>query len=652
MNRSFLQKIASILPLHGGRITRQEKLIGELTRNGHRLSTILDSVNDAIFIHDAETGAILDSNKTAQEMFQRSADEMRKTSIESLSVGIPPYTQAEADELLRRSRTEPLRFEWNARRKNGELFWIELNTRPVSMDTGDVVVITARDITQKKKESQELTEANEKLLKIFRGIPEILTVSTIEDGRFVDINDAFTNILGYTREEVIGRPVAEIGLWHPYWQREMLIRKFKEEGLLKNQEVTMRKRSGEIAQLLFSASCISVNGAPHLLGIGIDVTERKKIEESLSNIQKFESLGALAGGIAHDFNNLLGGLAVSLDLAKAESSASPDVIDRIDKAFGILEKATSLTQQLQTFGRTGELAKALLDLRPLLQQTADLVFSGSNIQAVPGLRSNLWLCEADASQISQALTNLLVNAREAMPSGGSVYVLADNIQLTDGAVPPLPAGDYVRISIRDEGTGIAPEDLKRIFEPFYSTKEAGSGLGLSVAYSIIRKHGGQITAQSTPGTGTLFQIYLPSSHVCVSPQIQPPPAVVRKGGRVLIMDDEEFLVEALAEMLSGMGFTPILASNGTEAVNALKASTSRQVKIDAAILDLTVRGDKGGKEALEELLKIDPTLKAVASSGYPNDPVMAEPLKYGFKGTLAKPYRVADLEKVLAEVLG
>jgi PAS domain S-box-containing protein len=384
----------------------------------------------------------------------------------------------------------------------------------------------------------------------------------------------------------------------------------------------------------------------------LDLTERKRLEGELLKMRKLESLGVLAGGIAHDFNNLLMGILGNLTLAR-------EALDDRAEAEGLLleaEQATlrtrQLTQQLLTFSKGGLPVKKVISVRAVVEEASRFALSGSSVRGEQTFASDLWPIEADAGQLGQVVHNLVLNAAQAMPQGGVIQVACDNVDLEAGRVVPLPAGRYVRIQVRDQGAGISPEHLPRIFDPYFTTKAGGHGLGLASVFSIAQKHGGHVTVSSTLGRGTVFEVYLPAAGGAPAP-VAPPPAPTRapvRRSRILVMDDEPPVRKVAAAMLARLGYDVESAAEGAAAIELARAAKEAGRPFDLVILDLTIQGGMGGVETLERLRERDPSVVAVAASGYSNDPVIARFREYGFAAALAKPFTVDDLARVVGAV--
>ena len=377
----------------------------------------------------------------------------------------------------------------------------------------------------------------------------------------------------------------------------------------------------------------------------VDITELKHAREEMHKSQKLESLGVLAGGIAHDFNNILTSILGNVSLARMQLHDTEKTAKRLIEAENAASRAKDLTQQLLTFARGGEPVKKVIEAGALLKEAAGFAIHGSTVRCEFALADGLWPVEVDEGQLSQVIHNLVINAVQAMPDGGTITIGAENLS-------SVPEGQRcVRIFVADNGTGITEQHLQRIFDPYFTTKQQGSGLGLATCYSIIKKHGGIITVESTLGKGSTFNLTLPASKLGREAQPEFKTDVAYGIGRVLVMDDEEPVRETLQAMLDELGYTAECTENGAEAVDLYRKRKEEGKPFAAVILDLTIPGGVGGKEAITTLLKIDPDVKAVVSSGYSTDPVMANYLEYGFSAVLTKPYLLQDMSRVFQELL-
>ncbi len=383
----------------------------------------------------------------------------------------------------------------------------------------------------------------------------------------------------------------------------------------------------------------------------IDITERKAMEEELFITRKLESVGLLAGGIAHDFNNLLSGILSNIELAKMLSIQENKVFERLEEAEQATLRAKNLTLQLLIFSKGGGPVKCTMDIGDLVTESVQFALRGADVKCEFSIQQDLWPVDADAGQLRQVVNNMIINADQAMPAGGSIKVVGENVELGASDVPPLEKGKYVKISIEDHGIGIAKEHLSKVFDPYFTTKQNGSGLGLATSYSIIKKHHGLISVTSELGGGATFTIYLPASEGTVLKKEVKKQELVKGTGRVLVMDDEGMILDASKKILTLLGYDVVLTQDGTNAIDAYQKAMASGKSFDLVIMDLTIPGGMGGKEAIAKLLEIDPNAKVIVSSGYSNDTVMEQFQKYGFKGILTKPYRIQDFSETVYRVI-
>ncbi|MHB9009020.1 MAG: hybrid sensor histidine kinase/response regulator [Limisphaerales bacterium] len=392
----------------------------------------------------------------------------------------------------------------------------------------------------------------------------------------------------------------------------------------------------------------------------MDITVRKQAEADRLILSKLESTGILAGGIAHDFNNLLAVILMNLELSQTlvpydEAPTDEELSHRLDAARQAAMLAVGLAQQLITFANGGAPLRKLTFLPRVIMESVRPALSGSRARCEYTLDENLWAADVDAGQIGEVIRNLAANAREAMPDGGVIQIQADNLVLGPESVMTLPAGEYVRVSVSDRGTGIPKELLAKIFDPYFSTKQRGErkgmGLGLTICHSIVQKHGGTILVKAEPGVGSTFEVYLPASRHAVDLRRARARKAAPSPGRILVMDDEEGVRIVVGATLQRMGHQVELAEEGQSAVEVYRRAREMGHPFDAVILDLTVRGGMGGREALQALRHLDPGVKAMVMSGYAHDPVVLEYQNHGFKGALAKPFDAEQLQECLAGVM-
>ena len=382
-----------------------------------------------------------------------------------------------------------------------------------------------------------------------------------------------------------------------------------------------------------------------------DITEQKRMQDELFKASKIESLGVFAGGIAHDFNNLLTAILGNISIARLNLDRENCNVEFLVEAEKASLRAKGLTEQLLTFSKGGAPIKTTVSLKAVIEETSSFVLSGSQLQCVCDISEDLWNADADRGQISQVIHNITLNARQAMRDAGTVRITAKNSAVTRYSGLPLEDGNFVKISIEDEGDGIPPEIVPKIFDPFFTTKIEGSGLGLAVTSSIIKKHGGCITVSSKQGKGTVFRFYLPASSGKVADENVEVGEEFFCNTTILLMDDDRVVLKVGENMLKRLGCSVITSSDGEKAIDIYRKHKEGGRPFSAVIMDLTVPGAMGGRDAVAVLREYDPDLRAIVSSGYANDPVMASYREYGFSGYVVKPYKIEELRKALAEVM-
>lgn len=384
-----------------------------------------------------------------------------------------------------------------------------------------------------------------------------------------------------------------------------------------------------------------------------DITERRKMEGELLKAQKLESLGVLAGGIAHDFNNLLMAILGNISLAKMFADPETKAFERLADAEKACERATALTQQLLTFSKGGAPVKKTASIVQIITDSAGFMLRGSNVRCEFDLQKDLWSVDVDEGQMSQVINNLIINADQAMPEGGIISVSAKNVTLDGSQIPSLKDGRFICISIRDQGVGIPQEYLVKIFDPYFTTKQSGSGLGLATVYAIVKNHEGHLEVESVEGAGTVFRLYLPASEKEIELAVNKDREEQSHAGagRILVMDDEEIIREIAREILHYLGYEVDVCRDGASALELYRAALESGIPYFAVIMDLTIQGGMGGKDTMKALREMDPQVKGIVSSGYNNDPILAHFRQYGFCGMVSKPYTVKELQDTLQQLL-
>jgi len=377
----------------------------------------------------------------------------------------------------------------------------------------------------------------------------------------------------------------------------------------------------------------------------------RALEEEQLKAEKLEAVGLLAGGIAHDFNHLLTAILGNVSLAKLQLEPGHTVHKRLGEAERAILRAKDLTQQLLVFASGGAPVKSDAAVSDLIKDSTRFVLRGSKSRCALEVPDDLWIAHVDQGQIAQVLYNLVINADQAMPGGGTVTVKAENIDIRPESGPQVGEGRYIKITVSDEGAGVEPKILRRIFDPYFTTKARGSGLGLTTSWSIVKGHGGTITVESTLGKGSSFSVYLPARGETRRTEPQRLTQPLKGKGRVMVMDDEECIRNLLTNQLEALGYETVHAAEGGQAVELYRIALKEGTNFDAVIMDLTIPGGVGGKEAVAAIRKLDPSVKAIVSSGYSNDPVMANYRSHGFVDVITKPYGIEEVSAVLHRVI-
>jgi PAS domain S-box-containing protein len=540
-------------------------------------------------------------------------------------------------------------------------------------------------ISSNKKHEQELLESEKRYKNLLKVVPD--TIYRISpEGNFTFISDSIIH-LGYDPEELTGKHFSEI--IHPddipSVCREMVLPELtgKTTGEKRSPKLFDERRTGERITrclqlriipkdwnenngngIMYGSvfSCGEVVSTGHYgpdgskgdcflgtVGVIRDVTDRVKTDEKLQNIQKLNSIGILAGGIAHDFNNFLTAIVGNISIAKMEINEFSPVLHALNDAENAALKAKNLTSQLLTFSRGGAPMKKTASVKRLLEENIEFTLRGTNIKCRYNIPDDIRTVEADEGQIGQVINNLVINASQAMPGGGYIDVFAENITVDNDS--NMKSGEYVQISIRDYGSGISEDEISKIFDPYYTTKERGNGLGLTTSFSIIKNHDGEIGVDSEKGNGTLFYFYLPASADEVLNDESLKPVSYSCSGNILIMDDNREILKSTGKILENVGFNVTIAKDGIEAIDFLRNEKKSGKCYDVVIMDLTIPGGLGGKETVKVLKEIDPNVKTIVSSGYVNDEVISDHKRFGFDDVITKPYRLESLIEAINRLM-
>ncbi len=539
----------------------------------------------------------------------------------------------------------PSHYEIKIITKTGEERWVEVTGAVFKMRGQIVGVGTAVDITKKKRlytSLQEIIAKYQAILEAFDGHISVIS----SDYRIQLMNKKLVVHIGRDATgEICYQVFYEFSEPCPWCKKDQVLK-----GEVVHWEIQSPK-DGRWYQIV-STPLRLPSGEIQILNMTIDITHRKKAEEEALRASKSEALGVLAGGIAHDFNNFLTAILGNISLAKLKSERDPYLRGLLSVAEEACLKAKGLTYQLLTFAKREAPIKRPAPVGELIRETVSFCLRGSNIKCSLYVDSDLWLVDLDTSQFSQVITNLVINAKQAMPQGGHLGVSVRNVRMEPNNLFLIPEGNYVEIIIEDEGIGIPQEYLSRIFDPYFTTKEEGTGLGLAISYSIIQKHGGHIRVKSEVGKGTSFYIYLPALErqkegIKISKE-----QIITGRGRILVMDDEEIIRSTIREALEFLGYDVVTVPDGKGAIKEMSLAIENGEPFDLVILDLTIPGGIGGKEVLRYIRRLDPGIKAIVASGYVNSLAFNKFKGYGFHGVLKKPFTIQELSSVLQEVLG
>jgi len=636
-------------------VARLAVSVGQLAESEARFQTIYHNVNDALLIYDAATGQLVDVNRTMCNMFGYTPAEALQLQVGQLSEGEQPYSDAEAQRLLKLAASGvPQTVEWRSRKKDGTVFWSEVSLRRATINGEERIIVMARDIAV-RKEIEEALRQNEEILKVLMEEMPAGVGWSDEAGAVQYLNGCISDWFGYSSAELPSLDDLMLrALPDPKYRAE--IQAIWRDGINQTMAsgIAVPPIEARIACIDGSRRHVILNTRlvyHRILFIFTDITKWEAMQSEILKGQKLESLGVLAGGIAHDFNNILTGILGNISFAGLLLNDAGHPARRpLEQAEKASLRAAELAHQLLTFARGGQPVKKVVSVASLVQESLSLSLHGAKVQTEIDLPASLHSIQADEGQMNQAFNNVVINAVQAMPDGGMLSVKAENVALGVQNGIGLSAGEYVKISFTDQGCGIPLEEQKMIFDPYFTTKTGGTGLGLASVHSIVSKHAGRIKVSSVPGKGTSFTFYLPSAGDA-SPEAECPPAPLsvenRTDGAILVMDDEETIRILATDLLGYLGYSAVTCGTGEEAVRLYKEAGDSGLPFFAAIMDLTVPAGMGGKEAAQQILEYDPGARLIVSSGYSNDPVMAQHAEYGFCAAVIKPYRCPELQKAL-----
>lgn len=613
-----------------------------LQQDHDRFRDLIELAADSILTGDPK-GNIIGANSSSSDLTGYSREELLTLNISQL---FSPEERTRVPlrfDLLKQGKV--IQTERLLTRKDGTTVPIEMNSKMMPDGSYHTFI---RDVSQRKQMEQALKDSEAQQRALADASFEAIFLS--KNGILINQNVAAEKMFGYSLEEAVGEQIIE-GV-HPEERSKVLERLQNGSELM--YEVTAMRKDGSFFPVEIQGRTIVHGGEKLRVTVVRDVSARKQAERDLQTLQRLESLGNLAGGIAHDFNNILTAIIGNISLAKIHTESGSKAQQFLERTKQAIDRASQLTQKLLTFAKGGEPVRAQHSLYDLIYETASFDLSGSNVGLTLDSDSDLWLADVDKSQIQQVISHLVFNADQAMPSGGNLYIRIENYR-NIGEIKNLKKGIYIRVTITDEGHGISPENLSRVFEPYFSTRTTGRGLGLTSVYSIIKKHDGIITIDSTPNVGTAIIFYLPAcpSQVINKEQKNASADSSSRVGRarILVMDDDEMVRATLAEMLDNMGHDVVAVEDGDQAVYAFRRALEHAKPFDLVILDLTVPGGMGGKDAVQQIQKLTPEAKVIVSSGYTDDQVLAQHRDYGFCAAAVKPYNLQELQAIVNKVL-
>ncbi|MFW6221772.1 MAG: PAS domain-containing hybrid sensor histidine kinase/response regulator [Fibrobacterota bacterium] len=631
-----------------------------LKESEQKFRALAQTAHEAILSADC-SGKIVFWNRGAQLMFGYHSHEIVGKHISLLT---PNDVFDELSETLKKAISQEGEssgaqlIEALGKRKDSSVFPVEISLSSWQSRAATFHTAIIREVTKRKQAEKDLAKEKELLDVTLRSIGDGI-ISTDTSGRILLINGVAEALTGVSGREVIGKHFSEI--FQPLdieTQKEIAgpTETVISGGKTVEGEVMLPVGQSR-RRIIFTASPMR-DSSEQIIGTVValhDATERRRMEEELFRARKLEAIGVLAGGIAHDFNNILTGIITNLFMVKTGLKANSEPYDLVTDAEKAAFQASKLTKQLLTFAKGGAPVKENASIDELIEDSVGFCLSGSNIECELQLDEDLWSVEIDRAQIDQVLNNLLTNAKQAMPQGGSVVIRAQNMEIQDKisdvteAVLPLLPGTYLKITIKDNGCGITRENMTRIFDPYFTTSDKRAGLGLSTVYSIVQKHNGFITVKSRVGKGTKFIFYLPArkqEKKEISEQIPR----CRGTKRILVMDDDEIIRVVVERILKNAGYQVETTTNGIDALYAYERSMNNGEPFNLVLMDITIPGGMGGKKTIEQLLSLDPNAKVIASSGYSNDSIMTNYREYGFVGVLPKPFNVAEFMQVIAQV--
>ncbi len=647
------------LPIDGGRFVsflrdiNERKMAEKTLKESHeRLVTVLNGLESIVYVADMKTYEVLFTNNYFKKLF---GDVVGKQCWKTIQAGqVGPCAFCTNDKLLDANGNSIGIYHWEFQNTaNGR--WYDIRDRALQWIDGRMVRLEiATDITESKLAENSLRQSEGRFRELAESLP--MTIFEIDlQGRFTYVNSTGIESFGYSASDIeSGMNVMQIlSAEDRNRARAHIARRISGSGPFYHEYKGLRKDGTSFPISVISNTIILNDKVVGLRGIVTDLSERKRLEQELQNTQKLQSIGTLAGGIAHDFNNLLQGIFGYISMAKINIDQREKALAMLNQAEEALHVSVNLTNQLLTFAKGGKPVKKLIRIEPVIERAVKFALSGSHTNYKLDIPNDIWAVEADEGQVAQVIQNIVLNADQAMAGSGTVQVFLSNVDIAPDMYSSLHAGGaFIRSYIQDSGIGISEQNLANIFDPYFTTKQKGSGLGLATSYSIINNHGGLIQVKSELNGGTTFTIYLPAvKKAHLQSESKPLAEAAVKTGRILLMDDEDIVRSVAKEMIVALGHEVECAEDGKKAIDMFIRNRDAGTPFDLVILDLTVKGGMSGEEAISRIRAIDPDVRAIVSSGYSDSPVVANYKEFGFSGCLSKPYQIDALKSHLNSLI-
>jgi two-component system, cell cycle sensor histidine kinase and response regulator CckA len=619
---------------------------------------VMDLGADAVFLVDRETLHLLEANRAFHRLLGWSAEEIPQLSLEGLLEARPELGELLASIDERQGQAGVHRF----RRKEGGVLEMEVSAGTSSEGGRPLLLVVARDLTERRAAEARQRESEERLRVAFQTVPDALTISRVDDNTYVEVNEGFTKVSGWSAEEGLGKTALDLDLWAEPKDREVVQARLKADGFLREVEGRFKRKDGTPFHGAVSGRFMTVNGTRYYLSVTRDITERKlaeaereRLEGALRQSDKLSAIGQLAGGVAHDFNNQL---TAVVGAAEELVDALPNPQHR-DMARDILIAATrsaELTRKLLAFARRGQAQRAPVDVHQLVRETCSVLRRSIDrrIYVETKLGAAHALVLGDAAELQNALLNLALNARDAMPEGGKISIETQTAWVSDddaAVVHGIPPGRYLQLAVSDSGCGMSKEVQARLFEPFFTTKPSGQGTGMGLAslYGTVRAHGGCVSVYSEPGKGSTFRLHLPLSVEAQQRRVSSLEGLpVVTGLHVLVVDDEILVREQFGRALRALGHQVDQVESGEQALRWLRGSSRRP---DVIILDVVMPG-LGGRDTFAALKAADPKVRVIVTSGFALDGEIQGMIDDGALAFLQKPFLRSALVRALLTAMG